>query len=185
MMFIVEIILTFIRVGALCFGGAYASFGVVEKEIVLGKGWLSFQEFFDLMAIDEITPGPIIVNAATFIGTKVAGVVGAIAATFGSILLPCVISLILIIVYKKYKNLDLLSDILGVLKCMAFALILSTTITIIRNALFKEGIILFSNINVFILLMAIAAFIIIRKFKIYPIIVMLACGVLNILINLI
>ena len=127
---VLEIILTFIKVGGICFGGGYASIGIVEKEIVNFKEWLNIQEFSDLIAIDEITPGPIIVNAATFIGTKVMGILGAISATLSSILIPCLISFILIVIYRKYKNIEILDDILGTLKSMAFALILSTLITI-------------------------------------------------------
>ena len=149
---VLEIILTFIKVGGICFGGGYASIGIVEKEIVNFKEWLSVQEFSDLIAIDEITPGPIIVNVSTFIGTKVMGLLGAILATLSAILIPCLISLLLIVFYRKYKDLKILNDILGILKSMAFALILSTLITIFINATFKEGIILFENINYFLII---------------------------------
>ena len=182
---VIEIILTFLKVGALCFGGGYASIAVVEKEIVNIKKWLSIREFTDLIAIDEITPGPIIVNVSTFIGTKVMGLLGAISATLSAILIPCLISLLLIIVYRKYKDLKILNDILGILKSMAFALILSTLITIFINATFKEGIILFENINYFLIILMIISFIAIRKYKVYPIVVMLICGVLNLFINII
>ena len=88
-------------------------------------------------------------------------------------------------IYKKYKNLEILNDILSILKAMAFALIFSTLITIFINAIFKNGIILFENINYFLIILMVISFIAIRKYKIYPIIVMLICGALNLFINII
>ena len=180
-----DILLVFIKIGALCFGGGYASISIVEREIVNIKNYLSYQEFLDLIAIDELTPGPIIVNAATFIGTKLAGILGAIVSTLGSILIPCLISFILIKVYKKYKDLEILNDILNTLKAMAFALILSTLITIFINAVFNEGTILFENMNYLLIVLMIISLVLIRKFKLYPIVVMLMCGFINLLVNLI
>ena len=183
-MFLLEIVLTFIKIGALCFGGGYASISIVEREIVNIKGWLSYQEFFDLLAIDEITPGPIIINAATFIGTKIAGILGALSATLGSIIIPCLLSLILVIIYRKYKDLKILNDILSTLKSMSFALILSTMFTIFLNIIFKNEIMSFSNINYFLFILIVISFILIKKFNLYPIVVMLICGILNVLINI-
>lgn len=184
-MILLEIVLTFMKIGALCFGGGYASIALVEREIVVGKAWMTYAEFADLMAIDEITPGPIIVNAATFVGTKVAGLPGAITATLGSIIFPCIISFLLIVIYRKYKNVGIVSDILFVLKSMALALILSTLISIFINVVFTSGQYIISDIDYFLLILMIISFILIRKFKIYPIIVMLGCGLLNILMSFI
>lgn len=183
-MFILEIVLTFIKIGTLCFGGGYASISIVEREIVNIKGWLSYQEFFDLLAIDEITPGPIIINAATFIGTKISGIIGALSATLGSILIPCILSLTLVIIYRKYKDLRILNDILSTLKSMSFALILSTMFTIFLSIIFKNDITSFSNINYFLFILIIVSFVLIKKFNLYPIVVMLICGILNVLINI-
>ena len=88
---ILEIFLAFIRIGALAFGGAYAAMPLIEQEIVDRTGWMTFTEFSDLIAIDELTPGPIIINSATFIGMKLGGIPGAIAATIGSILPACLV----------------------------------------------------------------------------------------------
>ena len=71
---VIEIFLAFIRIGALAFGGAYAAMPLIEQEIVDRTGWMTFTEFSDLIAIDELTPGPIIINSATFIGMKLGGI---------------------------------------------------------------------------------------------------------------
>ena len=78
-----EIFFSFLKIGAFAFGGAYAVIPLVEEQTVTNMGWMTFKEFSDLVAIDELTPGPIIINSSTFIGMKLAGVQGAIAATLG------------------------------------------------------------------------------------------------------
>lgn len=75
-MIYLQLFLSFLQIGALSFGGGYASMPLIEAQIVTGHGWLTMTEFSDLVTIAEMTPGPIAVNAATFVGTKVAGCPG-------------------------------------------------------------------------------------------------------------
>ena len=79
---LLRIFLAFLRVGAIAFGGAYAAIPLVEQEVVMNEGFMTYSEFVDLLALDEITPGPILINSATFVGMKVAGVPGAVADNF-------------------------------------------------------------------------------------------------------
>ena len=83
---IISIILSFMKIGILAFGGAYAAIPLVEKEIVELRQWMTYEEFADLLALDELTPGPILINSATFVGMKVGGLSGAVAASIGCIL---------------------------------------------------------------------------------------------------
>lgn len=179
---LIKIFLSFIKIGSLAFGGAYAAIPLVEKEVVDIQKWMTYDEFSNLLAIDELTPGPIIVNAASFIGMKVAGVPGAIIATLGSILPALLIALILIIVYKKYNKLTWLQSIINSLKCMAFALIFTTFIKIALNSLFGAYISL-SNFNIFAFIMICLSFYLINKKQISPVLVMLVCGLVNVIIH--
>jgi chromate transporter len=77
--------ITFFKIGILTFGGGYAMIPLMEKEIIIGHGWLSQAQFLNIVAIAEMTPGPIAINAATFIGYKLYGVAGAALATLGVI----------------------------------------------------------------------------------------------------
>ena len=86
---LLQIVLAFMRVSAIAFGGAYATIPLVEHEAVVVQHWMTYAEFADLIALDEITPGPILINSATFVGMRVAGIPGAIAATLGVIIIPC------------------------------------------------------------------------------------------------
>ena len=99
-----RIILSFMKIGVLAFGGAYAAVPLIEKEIVELQKWMTYEEFADLLALDELTPGPILINSATFVGMKISGIPGVIAATIGCILPSCIISLIMFLIYRKYKN---------------------------------------------------------------------------------
>ena len=74
---------TFFKIGAFTFGGGYAMIPLIQREVAEHHHWLTEQDILDIVAIAESTPGPIAINSATFVGMKIAGVTGAIAATVG------------------------------------------------------------------------------------------------------
>ena len=174
---IFQIILSFMKIGILAFGGAYAAIPLIEKEIVEIQKWMTYEEFADLLALDELTPGPILINSATFVGMKVSGIAGAIAATIGCILPSCVISLIVFLIYRKYKKLSCMESALRTLKCMAIALIFSTLIKIVY-----KNILVGNDVNYASIILMIISFIILRKYKVNPLYIMLACGLINLII---
>lgn len=90
-----SLFLTMIKIGAFTFGGGYAMIAILENEFVGKRGWLEKDEFLDLAAIAESTPGPIAINAATYVGYKRHGVLGSLMATLG-ICLPSFIVIYLI-----------------------------------------------------------------------------------------
>ena len=175
-----EIFLNFVKIGLFAFGGAYAAIPLIEQQIVQILGWMSFSEFADLLAIDELTPGPIIVNCASFIGMKLSGVSSAIVASLGCILPGCVISLILVLVYRKYKKIPIMSEIMNVLKCMSVALIFSVLLKMFLTTVYPDD-----AINIPAIVMMIVSFFILKKYQINPIIVMLGCGTLTLLLSFI
>ena len=93
-MIYLQLFLSFLQIGALSFGGGYAAMPLIQAQIVTQHSWLTMSEFTDLVTIAEMTPGPIAVNSATFVGTKIAGVPGALAATAGCILPACICKLL-------------------------------------------------------------------------------------------
>ena len=76
-----ELFATFLKIGAFTFGGGYAMVALLEHEFVEKKRWVSREEFLDMVAIAESTPGPVAVNSATYIGYKIDGIAGAAAST--------------------------------------------------------------------------------------------------------
>lgn len=81
-----QLFLVFFKIGAFTFGGGYAMIPIIQRETVENKGWVSDDDIHDIIAIAESTPGPIAINSATFVGYRVAGVLGAAFATFGVVL---------------------------------------------------------------------------------------------------
>lgn len=179
---IFEIILTFAQIGLLSFGGGYASISLVQKQVVEIKHWMTYAEFADIVTIDELTPGPVAINAATFVGTKVGGTLGAIAATLGAVLPSCIIVLILIVLFNKYKKLKAIDGALYGLKSLVVALLLSTTISIASTALFYYLPIDIYAIDYISLIICIIAFALFRKTKINPIIILLGCGLVGLIV---
>ena len=78
-----QLFATLFKIGLFTFGGGYAMFPLLERELVEKKGWIEKEEFIDMVAIAESTPGPVAINTATFVGFRRAGIPGSLAATLG------------------------------------------------------------------------------------------------------
>lgn len=185
MKLLIEIVLAFMQIGVLSFGGGYASISLVEKMVVENKGWMTYSEYADIVTIDELTPGPVAINAATFVGTKLAGIPGAIAATIGAVLPSCIIALILVKLYYKYRNLTVVNGALQGLRSMVVALICSTTLTLILNSLFYYRPIDKNAIDYLSIALFSIALFVLRKYKLNPILAMIGCGFIGLIIDMI
>lgn len=184
-MIYLQLFLSFLQIGALSFGGGYASMPLIEAQIVTSHGWLTMTEFSDLVTIAEMTPGPIAVNAATFVGTKVAGVLGALVATAGCILPACVLVMLIARLYLKYRNLTVLQSVLGSLRPAVVAMIASAGLTILMNAFWGGRTVVLANTNYVMVAIFVLSFVLLRKTKLSPIAVMVLAGVLNLAVSLI
>ena len=98
---------------------------LVQGQVVTAHGWLSMSEFTDLITISQMTPGPIAVNSATFVGIKIAGIPGALIATLGCILPSCIIVTVIAKLYLKYREMDMLQGVLNSLRPAVVAMIAS------------------------------------------------------------
>lgn len=184
-MIYLQLFLSFLQIGALSFGGGYASMPLIEAQIVTSHGWLTMTEFSNLVTIAEMTPGPIAVNAATFVGTKVAGVLGALVATAGCILPACVLVMLIARLYLKYRNLTVLQSVLGSLRPAVVAMIASAGLTILMNAFWGGRTVVLANTNYVMVAIFLLSFVLLRKTKLSPIAVMVLAGVLNLAVSLI
>ena len=177
---LIEIVFAFIKIQLLSFGGGHASIPVVHNEIVEIRHWMNIEEFQDLLAMDELTPGPLAINCATYVGEKLAGIPGAIAATLGCIIPSCILALIFVRAYKKYFQNKLFINEMFCLRAMVIAILAATTIT-----LFRDSIILNSALNYQFVIIFILSFICFMKFKPNPIYIMLLAGCASLIINII
>ena len=185
-MIYIQLFLSFLQVGALSFGGGYAAMPLIQEQVVNLHGWLTMTEFTNLITIAEMTPGPIAINAATFVGTQIAGVLGAVIATLGCILPSCIVVTLLAYVYMKYRNMSLLQGTLASLRPAVVAMIAKAGITILISAFFLDGTVTFirQNICVSMIFFFGIALILLRKFKVNPILAMVLCGVANVVLNI-
>ena len=134
-----QLLITFMKIGALSFGGGLAVLPLIEEELVQDLSWLSLEEFVDFLTLSEMTPGPIAINAATAAGNNVAGVTGGIVATIGVILPSLLIVMVLAYIYFKYRNLSLFQGAIAGLRPAVVALIASAGVTIFMTALFNTS----------------------------------------------
>ena len=133
-----QLFLSFFQIGLLSFGGGYAAMPLIQGQVVQGHGWLSMSEFTDLITISQMTPGPIAVNSATFVGIKIAGIPGALVATFGCILPSCILVTLLAKLYLKYREMAMLQGILRSLRPAVVAMIGSAGISILVTAFWSS-----------------------------------------------
>lgn len=186
-MIYLDIFLSFCQIGLLSFGGGYAALPLIEAQVLEKHSWLTLEEFADLLTISQMTPGPIAINAATFVGTKVAGLGGAIVATMGSVTPSFIIVLTLSYFYFKYKNLSSVQAILKGLRPAVVSLIASAGLSILMLTIFKsEDVSLLtmklSDLNVIAIMMVLISVFILRKFKPDPIKVMIGTGIIGVII---
>ena len=138
-MIYLQLFFSFLKIGMFSFGGGYAAMPLIQGQVVTLHGWLTISEFTDLITVSQMTPGPIAVNSATFVGMKIAGIPGAVVATAGCILPSCIIVTILARLYLKYRNLDLLQGVLKSLRPAVVAMIASAGILILKDAFWGNG----------------------------------------------
>ena len=184
-MIYLQLFLSFLQIGMFSFGGGYAAMPLIQGQVVTLHGWLTMSEFTDLITISQMTPGPIAVNSATFVGMKIAGIPGAIVATAGCILPSCVIVTILARLYLKYRNLDLMQGVLKSLRPAVVAMIASAGILILKNAFWGswESILLTGTEWSMVVIFGICV-LLLRKTKLNPVWVMVLAGVIKVGISM-
>lgn len=182
---LIKLFISFLKIGLFSFGGGYAALPIIQEEVVDLNDWLTLSEFNDLITISQMTPGPIAINSATFVGTRLAGFPGALAATLGCVLPSAIIVGTISYFYKKYKNLDAMTNILYFLRPAIVSMILIAGVQILRTAFFDTNAIAISNLDYLMLVIFVAALFAMYKFKTDPIKIMLASGAVYLLISLI
>jgi len=170
---------SFFQIGLLSFGGGYAAMPLIQQQTVVENSWLTMQEFADIITIAEMTPGPIAVNSATFVGLKVAGLLGAVISTLGCVFPSCVIVLTLAYFYYKYRSLSLVQGVLSCLRPAVVALIASAGLSILLLCIFRDGQPGMDNVSLTGILLFLGALLVLRKWKPNPIFVMLSAGVIG------
>lgn len=161
--------IAFFKIGAFAFGGGYAVLPFLDEVIVQQNAWLTSNEIIDIITISQMTPGPIAINAATFVGTKVAGLAGSVVATVANVTPQFTLMMVLSKMVFSNKKITFMDNIIKGLKPGMVALIFIATITMIHNSLFDgvdiNAIVanLFNVINVTALVTFIMGFVLYKK----------------------
>lgn len=178
-----QLILSFLQVGAFSIGGGYAAMPLIREQTVILHPWLTAAEFADLVTIAEMTPGPIALNAATFVGMRVAGLPGALAATFGCVLPSILIVSLLSWLYSRFRSGRVMQQLLGTLRPVVVALIASAAVALIQTACTAAD----GGFSLAGMLLMLAAFALlqlrVKGQRISPMLVMAGCGVCGVLLH--
>lgn len=134
MSLIFKIILTFIKIGAFSFGGGYAVLAVIQKEVVNINHWLSTKDFVDVVAISQITPGPIAINSATYVGYTLKGFLGSLFATIGVVLPSFVIILIIARFFSRFSEEPVIKWMFKGIRPASIGLIAAAVISVGKGA---------------------------------------------------
>ena len=175
--------LEFFKMGALTFGGGYAMIPFIE-ETVLRHEWMTTRELVDFIAVSESTPGAFAVNISTYVGAEVGGILGAICATFGLVLPPFLIILLIAKVYERFKKNTLVQGAMLGLKSTVVGLIAATVLSVGKEVFFSGGIsaqvFTTANFYVSLVIFAVALFLLLYK-KLNPILIIAGSAAVGIL----
>jgi chromate transporter len=191
-----DLLLTFFRIGLFSFGGGYAMIPLMKVEIER-HGWLSLAEFADLVAISQMTPGPIGINAATFIGTRTAGISGAVVATFGVVLPSFIIILVIAKLLDAFRSNHSVDAVIRGIRPATIGLIATAVLFFAELSVFR-GLIGFSSVGKWFaggalpkldfsihpggLFIFLAVLLLVRRFRLHPIPAVIFSGIAGIFI---
>lgn len=184
---LLTLFISFLQVGLFSVGGGYAAIPLIQEQIVDKHQLLTMAEFTDLITIAEMTPGPISINSATFVGQRVYGTLGAIVCSVAAVLPAFCICLILAYFYYKYKNFSGVQTVLGALRPAVIALIASAGASILVLALFNTSFshIVLADFRWLEFGLFVAGFFILRKFKTNAVSIIIGTGVVGTVLQII
>ena len=166
-----QLICVYLKIGVFGFGGGYAMLSLIQFEIVERYHWLTLQQFTDVVAISQMTPGPIGINSATYIGYTVTGNIwGAVIATVAVCLPSFLMVLFISYFFVKFKNSKYVNAAMSGLLPMSVALIGAAALLLMN----KDNFIDYKSILIFV-----AAFFLTWKYKVHPILMILLAGVMG------
>ena len=143
-----NLFLVFFKVGLFSFGGGYAILPLMQHEVVDVNKWISFKEFMDIVAVSQITPGPISINLATHVGYRIGETLGSTIATT-SVVLPSIIIVSLIVIFlKRFSKLQVVQRVFKSLRITVVGLILAAGIALFvkENFIDYKSYIIFASV---------------------------------------
>lgn len=178
-MIYLQLFWAYLKIGIFGFGGGYAMLSMIQFEIVDHYGWMTVEEFADMVALSQMTPGPVSINIATYIGYTVGGILGSLVAT-AAIVLPSLLMLYLVLKFLfKHKENYIVKTTLASMKPVIAGLIFVAAIQMMNPVSFADAGLHGTNISVIICAITFACMF---WTKINPILLILASGLVGYLI---
>ena len=181
-MLYLQLFYTFFKIGMFGFGGGYAMLSMIQGEVVTRYGWLTAQEFTDIVAVSQMTPGPIGINTATYVGFTATGSVwGSLIATFAVVLPSFILMLAISKFFLKYQKHPAVEAVFSGLRPAVVGLLASAALLLMNKDNFGAP---QEDVQAFAVscLIFLVAFIGTRKYKVSPILMIVACGVAGLLL---
>ena len=179
-MIFLELFYVFFLIGAFTFGGGYAMVAMIQQQVA-GHGWMSTERIIDFVAIAESTPGPMAVNMATFVGMERGGILGAVCATLGVVLPSFLVILMVARCYQAFRKSKWVQAIMSGLKPAVVGLIGTALLTVVGSVFAPEGQMLSWPAMVLWAVVAVAVFLLSRKYnKLHPIVIICICALIGI-----
>lgn len=181
-MIYLQLFYTFFKIGLFGFGGGYAMLSMIQGEVVTHYGWISSQEFTDIVAISQMTPGPIGINAATYIGfTSTGSVWGSIIATFAVVLPSFILMLTISKFFLKYQKHPVVESVFKGLRPAVVGLLASAALVLMNVENFGSPTTDTYTFVVSVIIFLIA-FVGTKKYKANPILMIIACGIAGLIL---
>jgi len=179
-----ELFWSFFQIGLFSIGGGYAAMPLIQNQVVDVHPWLTMTQFADIVTIAEMTPGPIAINSATFVGIQVAGLPGAVVATAGCVFPSCVIVMTLAFIYYRFRGLNMVQGVLAGLRPAVIAMIASAGISLLIMAIYGQRTLPedLTSLDMIAVIIFAIGFFVLRKWKSNPLWVMAGSGVAGIIL---
>lgn len=180
-MIFVELFLTFLMIGAFTFGGGYAMLPLIQEEVA-AKGWIDPAALVDFVAVSESTPGPFAINMATYVGSEMGGVLGAVCATLGVVLPSFVIILIVAKCYDKFRQSKVIKGCMSGLKPAVVGLIGAAVVSVGKTVFCRSGFsaAIFTQPGTYIAFAIVGLMAVLSFKKVHPIIIICLSAVIGI-----
>ena len=166
---LLQVCLAFLKIGAFAFGGGYAVLAFIQREVVDANGWIDPSAFVDIVAIAEMTPGPIAVNSSTFVGYNLFGIPGGIICSLCTVAVPFVLALIVSVYFTKFKDNQYLKKALAGIRPAVIGLIAASCLSVAKVSFAGLDSLIFFAVALFM----------VWKLKVNPIITLVTCGAMG------
>ena len=166
---LLELCLSFLQIGAFSFGGGYAVLAFIQREIITNQGWISPDDFVNMVAIAQMTPGSMAVNASATVGYNLEGILGGVLCALCTMAIPFVLTLVVAITYKKLKNNATVRNAFAGIRPLAVGIVGAACLSVAKVSIVGVSSLLFVGIGLLL----------VGKFKVTPIFTLIICGALG------